>query len=148
MARFGKGERNILFREEIQFLKKSHDMDLEPPYGVLILTDREMILASEGERIAIPFSSIMSIDIGYRQGADLHSHYSKSHITVNYKESGKETHSPAFSSASGMLGATLSGARDKRTHEVFQDINRHLSEYSPKKEKPKAKEKKARGKRK
>ncbi|GEM_PF-5522103 len=131
----------VLFREEIQFLSKSHDMDLEPPYGVLIMTGDELILASEGEKTAIPFSSITSIDVGYRQGADLHSHYSKTHITVNYRKGGKSAHAAPFSSASGMLGATLSGARDKRTHEVFQDIQRHLEEYSPKKGKKEKKRK-------
>jgi len=130
-SRKSSGNQTVLFREEIQFLSKSHDMDLEPPYGVLIMTGDELILASEGERTVIPFSSITSIDIGYRQGADLHSHYSKTHITVNYKKAGKSAHAPPFSSASGMLGATLSGARDKRTHEVFQDIQRHLEEYLP-----------------
>lgn len=124
--KIGKGDW-VVFKEEIQLFKKTEEW--EPPYGILLLTRKRLIITSEGKDLIIPYRDIedvMSIESADTSWKRI---YGGNGIRIKYRKKGRLKSTPVFSSSSGLYAGTLGYARDKRTALVLRKIKQHIRKW-------------------
>ncbi len=110
-----KGER-VLLKEEIQIMKKTREW--EPPYGILILTQKKLIIACDGEMDSIPVKKIKEMEMKSIEKSDYNRIFGKNHIRISYTND-KDKKTPYFSCTHGSFGGTLRMSRDRKTEDLY-----------------------------